>query len=114
MIGCATTDILRTWGPAARPNGEPRRPDRRRTESGRSHGWPTFRRWRMPYSSNELGLSLKYAQGVRDPDFRHSGIAPFEPGFTIGVTDRDLESLDPSPDRTRLRERLKQDNGNRS
>lgn len=68
----------------------------------------------MPYSSNELGLSLKYAQGVRDPDFRHSGIAPFEPGFTIGVTDRDLESLDPSPDRTRLRERLKQDNGNRS
>ncbi|KAE8312650.1 hypothetical protein BDV41DRAFT_565013 [Aspergillus transmontanensis] len=59
---------------------------------------------------HELVLSLKYAQGVRDPDFRHSGIAPFEPGFTTGVTDRDLEGLDPSQDRTRLRERLEQDN----
>ncbi|KAB8275850.1 hypothetical protein BDV30DRAFT_236103 [Aspergillus minisclerotigenes] len=69
---------------------------------------------------HELGLFLKYAQGVRDPDFRHSGIALFEPGFTTGVTDRDLEGLDPSQernkvqellsqDRTRLRERLEQD-----
>ncbi|PIG82105.1 hypothetical protein AARAC_000032 [Aspergillus arachidicola] len=56
-----------------------------------------------------LGLFFKYAQGVRDPDFRHSGIAPFEPGFTTGVTDRDLEGLDPSPERSKVQELLSRD-----
>ncbi|RAK72710.1 uncharacterized protein BO72DRAFT_388869, partial [Aspergillus fijiensis CBS 313.89] len=33
----------------------------------------------------ELVLFLKYANGVCDPDFRRLGIAPFVPGFYIGV-----------------------------
>ncbi|PYH42960.1 uncharacterized protein BP01DRAFT_358955 [Aspergillus saccharolyticus JOP 1030-1] len=35
----------------------------------------------------ELGLFLKYANGVQDPDFRRSGIAPFLPGFFVGVAE---------------------------
>lgn len=33
----------------------------------------------------ELGTFIKYADGVQDPDFRHSGICPFQPVFPVGV-----------------------------
>ncbi|GFG25498.1 hypothetical protein IFM61606_05442 [Aspergillus udagawae] len=43
---------------------------------------------------DELALFLKYAQGVVDVDFRHSGIAPFTPAWSTGVKDEELEGLD--------------------
>ncbi|KAJ5160515.1 uncharacterized protein N7482_007519 [Penicillium canariense] len=43
---------------------------------------------------DELALFLKYAQGVVDVDFRRSGIAPFIPAWSIGVTNEELDRLD--------------------
>lgn len=34
---------------------------------------------------HELGHFIKYANGVKDPDFRGSGICPFKPVFPIGI-----------------------------
>ncbi|KAF7172551.1 hypothetical protein CNMCM6106_006746 [Aspergillus hiratsukae] len=34
---------------------------------------------------HELGSFIKYADGVHDPDFHRSGIAPFEPTLSIGI-----------------------------
>ncbi|KAJ5912098.1 uncharacterized protein N7473_001401 [Penicillium subrubescens] len=36
---------------------------------------------------HELGLFLKYANGIQDPDFRSSGICPFEPVPAVGITE---------------------------
>ncbi|KAJ5937292.1 hypothetical protein N7454_004947 [Penicillium verhagenii] len=52
---------------------------------------------------HELGQFIKYANGVQDPDFRHSGICPFEPVFPIGVEgyafpDRPAVLAQPPPD----------------
>ncbi|GFF60858.1 hypothetical protein IFM60648_00048 [Aspergillus lentulus] len=51
---------------------------------------------------DELGLFLKYAQGVMDVDFRHSGIAPFTPAWSTGVKDEELEGLDDDQRREKL------------
>ncbi|RAK80846.1 uncharacterized protein BO72DRAFT_370279 [Aspergillus fijiensis CBS 313.89] len=39
----------------------------------------------------ELGRFLRYAHEVRDPDFRHSGVAEFEAGLYIRFEDEELE-----------------------
>ncbi|GAQ08423.1 hypothetical protein ALT_5744 [Aspergillus lentulus] len=51
---------------------------------------------------DELGLFLKYAQGVVDVDFRHSGIAPCTPAWSTGVKDEGLEGLDDDQRREKL------------
>jgi hypothetical protein len=51
---------------------------------------------------DELGLFLKYAQGVVDIDFRHSGIAPFTPAWSTGVKDEELDGLDEGQRRDKL------------
>ncbi|KAF4220876.1 hypothetical protein CNMCM6457_002162 [Aspergillus fumigatiaffinis] len=51
---------------------------------------------------DEPALFLKYAQGVVDVDFRHSGIAPFTPAWSTGVKDEELEGLDDDQRREKL------------
>ncbi|RHZ51029.1 uncharacterized protein CDV56_105553 [Aspergillus thermomutatus] len=61
---------------------------------------------------HELGSFIKYADGVHDLDFRRSGIAPFEPTFSIGILDYTIKDnlavfALPAPDISRAREDLK-------
>ncbi|KNG87988.1 hypothetical protein ANOM_004539 [Aspergillus nomiae NRRL 13137] len=45
---------------------------------------------------HELGVFLKYAHAVVDPDFRRAGIAPFEAGLEVlGVHEADLAETQP-------------------
>ncbi|CRL24755.1 unnamed protein product [Penicillium camemberti] len=62
---------------------------------------------------DELGHFIKYANGVKDPDFRHSGICQWEPvSGLIGIRDfafpdhPSVQAL-PPPDIAESRERLK-------
>ncbi|KAJ5546793.1 hypothetical protein N7494_004378 [Penicillium frequentans] len=51
---------------------------------------------------DELALFLKYAQGVEDPDFRLSEIAPFTPAWSIGIENEELDGLDEEERRDKL------------
>lgn len=44
---------------------------------------------------HDLGLFLKYASTVKDPDFRYAGMAPFEPpgAYSLETSDRKATSL---------------------
>lgn len=61
----------------------------------------------------ELGHFIKYANGVQDPDFRRSGICPWEPVPLIGIREYafpDRPTVQPllSPDLAESREKLKE------
>ncbi|PYI00049.1 hypothetical protein BO71DRAFT_414974 [Aspergillus ellipticus CBS 707.79] len=58
---------------------------------------------------DELGRFLRYAQGVIDPDFRRSGVAPFEVGLYVMSKPEDMvlaEDLESSEQRERYHERI--------
>ena len=60
---------------------------------------------------HDLVLLLKYVDSVEDPDFRHSGIAPFEPPILGGIRDdafKDSPAVidQPEPDISESREIL--------
>ncbi|KAJ5971311.1 uncharacterized protein N7479_001229 [Penicillium vulpinum] len=61
---------------------------------------------------DDLGHFIKYANGVQDPDFRHSGICPWKPVPYIGIRhyafpDRPSIRALPLPDIAKSRDQLK-------